>query len=154
MDSRARFSMLRHFPVTSALRGLPASMPQQDSNRQKRRLWRTNDPRWLRLREVVLSEEPLCRHCLEQDCNPPGPSVIVDHIDGKAAVLHDYRRENLQGLCRYHDGLKSVAENRGFGGSRSSGAPAGCDEQGVPLDPKHPWRVSLRAERNLRSTDS
>lgn len=92
----------------------------------------------------MLSEEPFCRRCLEQNANPPSPSIIVDHIDGKAADLDDYRRENLQGLCRYHDGLKSIHEDGGFGGTRVKSAPAGCDENGVPLDPRHPFRVALQ----------
>lgn len=107
--------------------------------RQSRRFYATNDTRWRRIRQEVLDEEPFCRHCLRDGCAPPRPSIIVDHIDGKCASLHDYRRDNLQGLCRYHDGLKSVSENRGFGGSRSGARPAGCDENGIPLDPGHHW---------------
>lgn len=113
--------------------------------RQERRFYKTNDPRWRRLRALVMSEEPFCRHCIEQSVNPPSPTVIVDHIDGKAAELDDYRRSNLQGLCRYHDGLKSVAENSGFGGARATSRPAGCDEQGRPLDPQHPWSAAHQA---------
>lgn len=112
------------------------------NHRQEKRLWKTNDVRWLRLRQVVLSEEPFCRVCIELNVIPPSSSVIVDHIDGKAAALDDYRRENLQGLCRYHDGLKSVAENGGFGGARINARPAGCDENGRPLDPLHPWSAA------------
>jgi len=114
-------------------------------SRQDIRFYKTNDPRWRRLRALVLSEEPFCRNCIEQDVKPPSPSIIVDHIDGKAADLDDYRRSNLQGLCRYHDGLKSVAENGGFGGGRATARPAGCDENGIPLDPQHPWAISRRA---------
>lgn len=79
---------------------------------------------------------------------PPKPSIIVDHIDGKAAEEHDYRRDNLQGLCRYHDGLKSIAENKGFGGNREGAAPAGCDASGIPVDPNHPWRKAIGGSEN------
>ena len=119
-------------------------MAGRSVNRQDRRFYRTNDRRWRALREIVLSEEPFCRVCLEHGNQQPSPSIIVDHIDGKAADLDDYRRENLQGLCRYHDGLKSIHEDGGFGGTRVKSAPAGCDENGVPLDPRHPFRVALQ----------
>lgn len=115
-------------------------MPARRYERQEKRLWRTNDKRWLRLRAQVLREEPFCRHCLRDGVMPPRTSVICDHIDGKAAVLHDYRRENLQGLCRECDGVKSIMQDGGFGGSRVNSERRGCDENGVPLSAAHHWR--------------
>lgn len=107
--------------------------------RQEKRLWRTNDQRWLRLRALVLREEPFCRYCLRDGVIPPRTSVICDHIDGNAETLHDYRRENLQGLCRECDGLKSILQDGGFGGTRKEITRRGCDENGVPLDASHHW---------------
>lgn len=55
----------------------------------------TNDPRWRRLRLVVLSEEPVCRCCQRE------LSTDVDHI--KPRRTHPelaWDRSNLQGLCR------------------------------------------------------
>lgn len=112
-------------------------------NRQDNRFYKTNDARWLAIRKVVLLEEPFCRHCINNGLMPPSPSIVVDHIDGKAGSIEDYRRSNLQGLCKYHDGLKSILENGGFGGTREKASLAGCDENGIPLDPRHPFRIAI-----------
>lgn len=61
-----------------------------------RRLYRT--ARWTRLRAVVLSEEPVCRACL--DAGRVTAGVDVDHIvphRGDLRLFWD--RENLQALC-------------------------------------------------------
>lgn len=80
------------------------------SARQARRLWATWDPLWRRLRAAVLSDEPMCRHCAAQGRDTP--AVDVDHIDGRAAELHDYRRSNLQALCRSCHCSKTATEQR------------------------------------------
>jgi len=53
---------------------------------------RTRGRRWMRMREVVLIEEPVCRICERR------PSVEVDHILPIFKGGTD-ERDNLQGAC-------------------------------------------------------
>ena len=53
---------------------------------------RTRGRRWLKLRHVVLVEEPACRICERK------PSEEVDHIIPVSKGGTD-RRDNLQGVC-------------------------------------------------------
>jgi 5-methylcytosine-specific restriction enzyme A len=55
--------------------------------------------RWIRLRNLVRAEEPLCRGCLKQ--GRVAATEHVDHIvDRKRAPQLAYERSNLQGLCK------------------------------------------------------
>lgn len=60
---------------------------------------------------------------------------VVDHIRphrGDAELFFD--PENWQSLCKpCHDGTKQSGE-------KSGGPMRGCDSNGLPLDPAHPWR--------------
>ena len=94
-----------------------------------KRLWRTNDPRWRRLRERVLSECPLCVECQRRGLIVA--ATDVDHIAGKAATAHDNRRANLQALCHACHSRKTASEDGGFG--RDKLPPKGCDALGNPL---------------------
>ena len=86
--------------------------------------------RWRKLRLLVLQEEPLCRLCRE--IGRTRLAQVVDHIVAKRDGGTD-ERDNLQPLCaRCHDSVKA-AEERG-------GVVRGCDVNGLPLDPGHPWR--------------
>lgn len=61
-----------------------------------RRLYRT--ARWSRLRTVVLSEEPLCRACMQD--GQVTSATDVDHIQPHRGDLRLFwDRENLQALC-------------------------------------------------------
>jgi 5-methylcytosine-specific restriction protein A len=43
-----------------------------------------------------------------------------------------WHEENWQPLCKpHHDSTKQAEEKRGY--------VIGCDVQGIPIDPKHPW---------------
>lgn len=53
---------------------------------------RTRGRRWMRLRHVVLVEEPVCKICGRK------PSVEVDHIMPISKGGTD-ERDNLQGVC-------------------------------------------------------
>lgn len=117
-------------------------MANSKYERQAKRLWATNDKKWLALRAVVLSEEPFCRICISNGTVPPNLSSLVDHIDGHAETINDYRRENLQGCCMHCHGLKSIFEDGGFGGTREKSAPRGCDANGNPIDPGHHWNLA------------
>ena len=79
---------------------------------------RTRGRLWMRLREIVLIEEPLCMICNRN------PSAQVDHIKPISKGGTD-ERDNLQGIClechedktRKDLGIKKKKQNRvGFDG--------------------------------------
>lgn len=82
---------------------------------------------WQRLRASVLAGEPLCRHCLWQ--GRIVPATDVDHVSGDPG---DNSAANLQALCHACHSRKTAADH----GRR---ARWGCDANGMPLDPAHPW---------------
>lgn len=82
-----------------------------------------NSTRWRKLRLAILEQEPLCRHCNDV-------ATDVDHISGDPS---DNSRVNLQGLCRPCHSHKTARERAGL--TRVQG----CDVNGWPLDPAHPW---------------
>lgn len=57
------------------------------------------DARWKRLRDVVLSEEPLCRFCAQQ-----GRITEATEVDHIVPIAHDptlrLTRTNLRALCK------------------------------------------------------
>jgi 5-methylcytosine-specific restriction protein A len=66
-------------------------------NHDVRKWYRTQ--RWIRLRTVVLAEEPLCMDCL--DAGRTTPATEVHHIRkhmGDEGLF--YGRHNLRGLCK------------------------------------------------------
>lgn len=55
--------------------------------------------RWMKLRDLVRAEEPVCRACKAKGFVEP--THAVDHVvDRKERPDLAYERENLQGLCR------------------------------------------------------
>lgn len=66
--------------------------------------------RWLKLRERVLTEQPLCVFCLLSE--EIEPATVVDHIKphkGNEELFWD--EANLQPLCKpHHDGDKQRME--------------------------------------------
>lgn len=81
---------------------------------------------WRKLRATVLAGEPLCRYCNAQGLIVP--ATEVDHRNGPA----DNRLESLQPLCKP---CHSRQTSKDMGKSVSMG----CDVDGLPLDPAHPW---------------
>lgn len=87
--------------------------------------------KWRSARAKFLGEHPLCVRCLA--AKRTTAATVVDHITPHRGDLDLFwDRKNWQPLCKpCHDGGKQ-AEEKG-------GGPIGCDEDGIPLDPKHPW---------------
>ena len=82
---------------------------------------------WRKLRASVLADSPLCEHCSKR-----GLIVLatdVDHIDDDAS---NNDRDNLASLCHSCHSRKTMADM----GHR---VKYGCDVNGLPLDPSHPW---------------
>lgn len=101
---------------------------------KKRRNVPLNSAAWLALRAQVLAEEPLCRTCMVSGIVTP--ATDVDHIvNAEGDYTDDNSRENLQPLCHECHSRKTRAEMNG-----EAAAVPGCDVNGIPLDPDHPWR--------------
>lgn len=89
------------------------------------------DSKWVKARAGYLAKHPWCVMCAEQGQRVP--ATVVDHKRphrGDMKLFWD--RDNWQGLCAtHHSSTKQRAER--------SGVLRGCDAQGNPLDPDHPW---------------
>lgn len=100
-------------------------------------------PAWRRLRDWKLSANPMCELC--RRLGRLTPACEVDHIlpinSGGAPLDQD----NLQSLCKTCHSRKTMAE-------RHSTTMKGCDANGRPVDPNHPWskEKSLRADARDR----
>ena len=63
---------------------------------------------WRRLREMQLSEQPLCEECLRQGRQTP--AQMVDHIVPINKGGAPLERENLQSLCNACHARKSAKD--------------------------------------------
>ena len=85
---------------------------------------------WRKLRASVLSERPLCEMCERMALLVP--ATDVDHKDNDPS---NNDRDNLASLCHECHSRKTQADM----GKRVNW---GCDINGMPLDPNHPWNKS------------
>ena len=85
---------------------------------------------WQRARVEFLRLNPWCKNCA--DNSRQTRATVVDHIKphrGDQALLRD--PANWQPLCTHcHSSVKQAEENGGL---------PGCDQDGRPLEPSHPW---------------
>ncbi len=108
--------------------------------------WPYNTAQWKRLRTVALMAQPRCVHCWQ--IGRLTPATTVDHKVpvrlGGAAFPHLDGLDCLCGPCHAH----KTARGPEAGAVRTSKPRKGCDVNGVPLDPAHPWNAekSLGAE--------
>ena len=91
-----------------------------------------NGAAWRRLRESVLSLEPLCRHCKAH-----GLLIAATDVDHKDNDPSNNSQDNLQALCASCHSRKTQADM----GKRVS---YGCDSNGLPLG-RHHWNEKSRA---------
>lgn len=107
-----------------------------DRKRRAEQPWRAwyKTARWQLMRRTQLSAHPLCQ------CPACGegkkritPATVVDHVKphrGNEALFWDPR--NLESWSKgCHDSLKQAQEK--------GGRMPGCDADGLPIDPRHPW---------------
>jgi len=98
---------------------------------------------WERLRGKALHRDRwLCQLCIKQ--GKQVNATQVDHITPKSHGGKD-ELSNLQCLCVPCHEMKTSRDR--------TGRPAGgCDAQGLPLDPSHPWaqRPTVKAPRRTR----
>lgn len=99
-----------------------------------RRFYFTN--RWRERRTRQLAAEPLCRMCLV--LGRTTAATVADHIIPHRGDEDLFFKGALQSLCdeepfRCHSRVKQREENLGF-------SPA-VDDNGFPIDPKHPANI-------------
>jgi len=98
---------------------------------KKRRKLALNGAAWRVLREEVLMRDPVCKLCLKRGIFTP--STQVDHIENNLGDYTDVNEmDNLQGLCDSCHSLKTAQD-------LGKHVVMGCDLNGQPVDPRHPW---------------
>lgn len=108
---------------------------------------------WKYTRLAKLSAAPYCEHC-------GAPATQVDHITPVESGGPEYDLSNLQSLCQRCHSAKTAMADGGFGNRRGKARIRGCDVNGMPLDPNHPWNQEKNlperqsADRALRSEES
>lgn len=112
---------------------------QRRRNDPARALYRT--ARWQRLRAQKLATDSLCQCDECKVLKRITPATVVDHIkDHKGDVLLFFDWANLRSMAKpCHD--RKTAATAGFNRGKANVAVRGCDKDGVPLDPDHPWRA-------------
>ena len=103
---------------------------------------------WQRLRRAHLAIEPACRGCAAM-----GRLTLANTVDHVVAVSEGgHPFPGHDGLASYCPSCHNAKTARGAeaGAIRTSKPRRGCDADGNPLDPTHPWREkSLRADDRL-----
>lgn len=96
------------------------------------------DGRWQRRRAAQLRKHPACKFCQDFEGRLV-PATVADHITPHRGdpVLFAGPLQSLCATC--HNSRKQQLER--------TGAMRGCDADGMPLDPNHPWRIELDRER-------
>lgn len=89
-------------------------------------------PLWQSIRTKQLTEHPLCeRHLMR------GSVVAASTVNHKVPHKGDWQKfisGPFESLCKAcHDGPVQSEERRGY--------MLGCDSNGRPVDPDHPWNV-------------
>ena len=128
--------MKLHRPLT-----LPRRANRTGRDADPRRTIALNTAAWQKLRAVVLAERPLCEHCVARGI--VSLATDVDHRDGDPS---NNERSNLSSLCHACHSRKTARDH----GKRVA---YGCDVNGVPLDPSHPWRRELENHQQPTALD-
>jgi 5-methylcytosine-specific restriction endonuclease McrA len=88
--------------------------------------------RWQKASKAYLALHPLCAECERR--GRVTAATVVDHIEPhRGDMVKFWNTANWQSLCEpCHNGIKQRFEHTGI--------VEGCDINGVPLDPSHPWK--------------
>jgi 5-methylcytosine-specific restriction protein A len=88
---------------------------------------------WFKVRARHLRLNPRCQVC-------GAKASAVDHIQ-TVRVRPDLKLDpsNLQSLCDHHHSMLTQLFDK-------PGASLGCDLQGLPIDPRHPWHTGHSTE--------
>ena len=100
--------------------------------RQRARYLHTGSKQWRAIRASQLSQFPLCEDCGQL-------ATEVDHNTNDTS--RNLIGVELSSLCKPCHSRRTMRRERGLS------AIVGCDAQGWPLDPMHPWNV-VRGTKN------
>lgn len=126
-------------PRLKTLTGRPKTLKQEQA--ATGRTLALNGAAWRRLRALVLAEQPLCR-----DCDREGRLVVATEVDHQDNDPSNNSRDNLVGLCKPHHSRKTNAD-------MGHAVRYGCDVNGWPLDPSHPWQAAQKAGKSPATGD-
>lgn len=108
-------------------------MTKRDHRSHEAEAWRPlyKTAAWRKIRADQLARFPLCAMCLEQDAVTP--ATVCNHTDKAAkATPQGFFAGPFNSLCKtHHDSTQQRQERRGY--------VIGCNESGLPLDPRHAW---------------
>lgn len=91
-----------------------------------------NTVRWRKLRAAQLRAEPLCAYC--ERLGRVTAATVADHVEPHRGDEVLFWTGRLQSLCDgCHSSVKQAEEHGGFA--------RGCGVDGLPVDPRHPWRM-------------
>ena len=98
---------------------------------------------WRRLRMVKLAHDPLCEVCIRRGRHVP--ATEVDHVVAVARGGGALDLENCRSVCKPCHSAKTAEVDGAFGNARRERQRVrGCDVNGIPLDPAHPWNETSR----------
>lgn len=99
--------------------------------------WPYNTTAWKKLRRAKLSRNPFCAICELRGRRIPANTV--DHVVAIAKGGSPFPSfDGLQSMCAPCHGAKTAAVDRAGG---SGVAIKGCDANGRPIDPSHPFNA-------------
>ena len=107
--------------------------------------WPYSTQRWQRLRKHKLRENPLCELCL--DSGRVEAATVVDHLVAIKQGGDPFPPTcALLSVCvRCHNTKTKVIEQLG-----RQFLYRGCDVNGMPKDPEHPWNKALGKNQSSR----
>lgn len=114
-------------PTFAEARGIKMAKTLKQRQRETGRTPALDGAAWRRLRASVLADEPLC-----QDCHARGILTEATEVDHRDNDPTNNERENLVSMCKPCHSRKTQAD-------MGKTVHMGCDIQGMPLDPDHPW---------------
>jgi 5-methylcytosine-specific restriction protein A len=99
--------------------------------------WPYTTSRWQKLRAAKLARDPLC-----EDCLATGMVVAANTVDHRLAISQGGDPfpplDDLSSKCAPCHSRKTVRSGEA-GAVRTDKPMKGCDADGLPLDPAHPW---------------
>jgi 5-methylcytosine-specific restriction protein A len=95
--------------------------------------------RWRKLRHWVLQHEPLCLDCKSRERLEP--ATEVDHVIPIEQGGSPFEVSNLMPLCASCHSSKTAREDMPH--RRKVPWSGACDINGMPTDPRHPWRRDI-----------
>lgn len=111
--------------------------------------WPYSTATWRNLRAAKLAADPMCEVCRTR--GRLIPASHVDHVQAIAAGGPPFPAlDRLMAMCASCHSIKTDALDRAGG---KGVAFKGCDADGLPLDPAHPFLTGNTPSRDARLSD-